>query len=292
MIGKELRIGRIMNGDPRRAVIVPMDHGFTLGQIGGLLNMPGIISAVCGGGADAVILHKGLVRREYVRLLDGAALIVHLSGSTSRGPDPDEKVLVGSVEEAVALGADAVSIHVNLGAAGESRMLAAAGMVGRDCVRFGIPLLIMCYPRGKGIDPSSPETVGHCVRVAEELGADMIKTNYTGDPVSFGAIVRASPVPVFVAGGEKSGDLESLSMIRDAVRVGGAGVCVGRNAFQRDNPREFIRALVDVVHRGIEPGTALAGKILPRDLHATLPRRKDARDRDRSRVAPVPCSGQ
>jgi fructose-bisphosphate aldolase/2-amino-3,7-dideoxy-D-threo-hept-6-ulosonate synthase len=118
----------------------------------------------------------------------------------------------------------------------------------------------MIYPRGKGIDPNSPQSVGHCVRVAEELGADLIKTNYTGDPVSFGKITKACSVPVFIAGGEKTGDLETLKIINDSVNAGGAGVCVGRNAFQRDDPRAFVRALCQVVHEGIEPEKALGKK--------------------------------
>jgi fructose-bisphosphate aldolase/2-amino-3,7-dideoxy-D-threo-hept-6-ulosonate synthase len=118
----------------------------------------------------------------------------------------------------------------------------------------------MIYPRGKGIDPVSPQSVGHCVRVAEELGADMIKTNYTGDPVTFGKIVHACSVPVFIAGGEKAGDLETLAAIRDSVQSGGAGVCVGRNAFQRDDTRSFVQALRKVVHEEMDPVKALGGR--------------------------------
>ena len=64
---------------------------------------------------------------------------------------------------------------------------------------------------------------------------------------------------MFIAGGEKAGDLETLGAIRDAVRAGGAGVCVGRNAFQRDNPRAFVEALCRVVHDEVEPDEALKG---------------------------------
>lgn len=257
MIGKEIRIERIMDRNTGRAVIVPMDHGFTLGQIEGLLNMTETISRVSEGGANAIVLHKGLVKRGHRRSGRDIGLIVHLSASTSLNPDPNDKVLVCSVEEAVRLGADGVSIHINLGAPNESKMLESAGHIVKDCNRWGMPLLIMIYPRGKGIDPVSPQSVGHCVRVAEELGADMIKTNYTGDPVSFGKIVKACSVPVFIAGGEKTGDLETLVAIRDSVRAGGAGVCVGRNAFQRDDPRAFVRALCQVVHQEEDPRTAL-----------------------------------
>lgn len=257
MIGKEIRIERIIDRNTKRSVIVPMDHGFSLGQIDGLLDMSRVISDVSEGGANAIILHKGLVKRGHRRSGKDIGLIIHLSGSTSLNPDPNDKVLVCTVEEAIALGADGVSIHVNLGAPNESKMLEAAGRIGKECTRWGMPLLVMIYPRGKGIDPVSPQSVGHCVRVAEEIGADMIKTNYTGDPVTFGKIAHACSVPVFIAGGEKTGDLETLTAIRDSVMVGGAGVCVGRNAFQRDDPKAFVHALRRVVHENIDPAKAL-----------------------------------
>lgn len=257
MIGKEIRLERIMDRNTGRAVVIPMDHGFTMGQIEGLCNMTETVNAVSEGGANAIVLHKGMVKGGHRKHGKDIGLIVHLSASTSMNPDPNDKVIVCTVEEAVALGADAVSIHINLGAPNESRMLESAGEVVRDCNRWGIPLLIMIYPRGKGIDPTSPQSIGHCVRVAEELGADLIKTNYTGDPETFRRITAACSVPVMIAGGEKGGDMETLTTIRDAIDAGAAGVCMGRNAFQRDDPARFIAAISRVVHGRASPAEAL-----------------------------------
>ena len=260
MIGKDIRIERIMDRNTGRAVIVPMDHGFSMGQIDGLLDMTKTITDVSDGGANAIVLHKGMVKRGHRRHGRDIGLIIHLSWSTSLNTDPNDKVIVCTVEEAVALGADAVSIHINLGAPNESRMLESAGLIVKDCNRWGMPLLVMIYPRGKGIDPYSPQAIGHCVRVAEELGADLIKTNYPGNPEAFRKIVNACSVPIFIAGGEKTGDLESLEIIRESVEVGGAGVCVGRNAFQRDDTTSFVKALCKVVHEKMDPAEALGAK--------------------------------
>ena len=260
MIGKEIRIERIMNRNTGRSVIVPMDHGFSMGQIEGLLDMTKVISDVSEGGANAIVLHKGLVKRGHRRKGRDIGLIIHLSGSTSLNPDPNDKVQVCTVEEAIALGADAVSIHINLGSPNESKMLEIGANVAKDCSRWGMPLLVMIYPRGKGIDAFSPQSVGHCVRVAEELGADLIKTNYPNDPEAFRKIVKACSVPVFIAGGEKTGDLDSLKIIRDSVQAGGAGVCVGRNAFQREDTKSFVQALCRVVHDNADPEKALGKK--------------------------------
>ncbi len=257
MIGKEIRLERIMDRNTGRAVIIPMDHGFTMGQIEGLRDMTRIVSEVSEAGANAIVLHKGMVKGGHRKRGKDIGLIVHLSASTSMNPDPNDKVLVCTVEEAIALGADAVSIHINLGAPNESRMIESAGAVVRDCNRWGVPLLIMIYPRGEGIDPRPLQSIGHCVRVAEELGADLIKTNYTGDPETFRQITEACSVPVMIAGGEKGGDLETLTTIHDAIAAGAAGVCMGRNAFQREDPGRFIGSICRVVHDGTDPAGAL-----------------------------------
>ncbi|HMK15547.1 MAG TPA: 2-amino-3,7-dideoxy-D-threo-hept-6-ulosonate synthase [Methanomicrobiales archaeon] len=257
MIGKEIRIERIINRNTGRAVIIPMDHGFSLGQIEGLTNMTNVITDVAKGGANAIILHKGMVKAGHRKHGRDIGLIVHLSGSTSMNPDPNDKRIVCTVEEAIALGADAVSIHVNLGAPNESRMIESAGEISKACTTWGMPLLIMIYPRGKNVDGSSPQAIGHCVRVAEELGADFIKTNYPGDPGSFRKIVEACSVPVMIAGGEKAGDRETLEIIRDSVKAGGAGVCMGRNAFQRKNTTKFVQAISRVVHKNLDPDEAM-----------------------------------
>jgi fructose-bisphosphate aldolase/2-amino-3,7-dideoxy-D-threo-hept-6-ulosonate synthase len=257
MIGKEIRIERIINRNTGRAVIIPMDHGFSLGQIEGLTNMTNVITDVAKGGANAIILHKGMVKAGHRKHGRDIGLIVHLSGSTSLNPDPNDKVIVCTVEEAITLGADAVSIHVNLGAPNESRMLESAGEISKACTKWGMPLLIMIYPRGKNVDGNSPQAIGHCVRVAEELGADFIKTNYPGSPEAFKKIVEACSVPVMIAGGEKAGDHETLQIIRDSVKAGGAGVCMGRNAFQRKNTTKFVQAITRVVQKNLYPDEAM-----------------------------------
>lgn len=254
MIGKQIRIERIMDRNTEKTVIIPMDHGMTLGQIDGLLQMPETIGAVSDGGANAIILHKGLVKTGHRRKGRDIGLIIHLSAGTSMNPDPNDKILICTVEEAISLGADAVSIHINLGAPQESRMLESAGQVVRDCNRWGIPLLAMVYPRGKDINPIDPRHVGHAVRVAEELGADLVKTNYTGDPESFKKIVKASSIPVLIAGGEKGADDDTYEIIHDAVHIAGcSGVCMGRNSFQRNNVAKFVSNISKVVHEGVKP---------------------------------------
>ena len=127
MIGKTIRLERIINRMTGRTVVVPMDHGFTMGPIKGLADVKDTIDKIVTGGANAILLHKGMVRPGHRGSGKDVGLIIHLSGSTVLGPDPDAKVQVCTVEEAIKLGADAVSIHVNLGAETEKEMLETFG---------------------------------------------------------------------------------------------------------------------------------------------------------------------
>ena len=251
--GTSIRMERIFNRNTKNTVIIPMDHGVTVGPIKGIKSVKAIADAVASGGADAAIVHKGAAvfgHRGYGRDL---GLIIHLSASTALGPDPNNKVLVATVEEALKIGADAVSIHVNVGAEDESNMLSTLGEISRHCQDWGMPLLVMMYPRGKKIkDEYAEEYIAHAARVGAELGADIIKTNYTGDPDSFSRVVESCPIPVVIAGGPRvDSELDLLSMVEGAISSGARGVAIGRNVFQHDDPELITRRICGVVHKGL-----------------------------------------
>ena len=155
-----------------------------------------------------------------------------------------------SVSDAVRLGADAVSVHVNVGAKQEARMLSILGKVACECDNYGIPLLAMMYPRGPNIkDSHGVDIVAHAARLGAELGADIIKTNYTGDIESFKKVVSSCPVPVIVAGGPKvDTSRDILQMVKDSINAGGAGLSIGRNVFQYEDPTKIIKAFSTIVH--------------------------------------------
>ncbi|KAF5086018.1 2-amino-3,7-dideoxy-D-threo-hept-6-ulosonate synthase [Methanospirillum sp. J.3.6.1-F.2.7.3] len=252
MRGKDIRLERIMNRNTRKTIIVPMDHGVTLGPIQGLVDLPDAVNSVAEGGANAVLGHVGLALHGHRQRGHDVGLILHLSASTAIGPDPNEKVLVNSVTNALKMGADAVSMHVNIGADSEAKMLTDLGKVAIECMEWGVPLLAMMYPRGRNIkDEHAVEHVCLAARVAAELGADLVKTNYTGDPDSFREVTRGCPVPVVVAGGSKTDDLTTLELIEGSMEGGAAGLSIGRNAFQHANPAAFVRACAKIVHDGL-----------------------------------------
>ena len=249
-IGKAIRLERIFNRNTGRTIVVPMDHGVTVGPIDGLVDMREAVGKVVDGGANAVIEHKGLVRCGHRAEGKDIGLIVHLSASTALSPFPNAKSLVASVEDAIRIGADAVSIHCNLGDETESAMLADFGKISSDAANWGIPLLAMVYARGPKIsDEYDPAVVAHCARVGTELGADVVKVPYTGEIDTFGKVCDACCVPVVIAGGPKLDSTEDfLQMVHDSLEAGGAGLSVGRNVFQHENPTRLVEALNMVVH--------------------------------------------
>ena len=258
-IGKRIRLERIVGRNSGRTVIVPMDHGVTTGPIYGLIDMKRAVNAIADGGANAVLVHKGIVIAGHRGYGKDIGLILHLSASTSLGPDPLNKVMVATVEEAIRLGADAVSTHVNVGAETEAEMLEALGETALVCEEWGMPLLAMMYPRGAKVkNEHDVAVVKHVARVGAELGADIIKTNYTGDPDTFREVINGCPVPVIIAGGPKANtDAEVLKMVEEAISVGTAGVSIGRNVFQHKNPTDMTIAITKVVHEGVTAKEAM-----------------------------------
>lgn len=250
LIGKSIRLERIMNRKDKRTVIVPMDHGVTVGPIKGLINLNEVVDKVAEGGANAVLGHRGLPMYGHRRYGRDIGLILHLSASSMLNPDPNNKVQVMMVEEALVMGADAVSVHINIGADNESEMLSTLGAVSKDCMRLGMPLVAMMYPRGRKVKSEHDlETVKLAARVGAELGADIVKTNYTGSVDSFKEVVRGCLAPVVVAGGprmETSKDV--LQLVWEAVQAGGAGASIGRNIFQAPDPTRMVRAISRIVH--------------------------------------------
>ncbi|MCL2295833.1 MAG: 2-amino-3,7-dideoxy-D-threo-hept-6-ulosonate synthase [Methanomassiliicoccaceae archaeon] len=253
MFGKNIRLERIIDRETGNAVIVPMDHGISVGPIPGIIDMKSTVNAVSQGGATAVLMQKGIIPYGHRTAGNDVGLILHLSASTNLGSSSDSKVLVSTVEEGLKFGADAVSIHVNLGAETEPQMLSDMGKVSRDCTEWGMPLLVMAYARGPSIkNQFDPEKVAHCARVAAELGADMIKVSYTGDIDSFKNVVKGALAPVLIAGGPKMGsDMDILNMVYDSIEAGGRGVSIGRNIFQHSNPRAMTEAISGIVLKGM-----------------------------------------
>lgn len=236
------RFDRLRN-DAGTILMVPMDHGISIGPVRGIASPEPTLDAVAGTATCATV-HKGLIPRVQA-YQDRMGVLMHLSASTDVAPDPHDKRIVGTVEEAVALGADGVSVHINLGATTEADQLEQVGKVTTDCNLNGVPCIAMIYPRGPDItDPFDPDLVAHAARLGAELGCDAVKVPYTGDPDSFRPVVEGAGVPVIVAGGPQRPDFDGfVDGLRGAAEAGAAGVSIGRNVFQHPDPRAAIEAI-------------------------------------------------
>ena len=260
-----LRMRRLFRQDDGRLLVVPLDHSVTDGPLRRDLNS--LLGELAGTGVDAVVLHKGSLRHVSHAWFGDMSLIVHMSVSTRHAPDPDAKYLVAHVEEALRLGADAVSVHVNLGSPQEARQIADMAAVAGECDRWNVPLLAMVYARGPQISNSrAPELVAHAATLAADLGADIVKTDYAGSPDQMADVVRGCPIPLIVAGGPRTADTETvLAYVSDALRGGAAGVAMGRNVFQADRPGWMAATVARLVHEsrhvpardGVDIGLAL-----------------------------------
>ncbi|PIP42595.1 MAG: fructose-bisphosphate aldolase [Desulfobacterales bacterium CG23_combo_of_CG06-09_8_20_14_all_51_8] len=257
--GKAVRMERIVDRKTGKTVIVPMDHGVTVGPIKGLVDMSKAVNQVAEGGANAVIGHLGLPKHGHRSYGRDIGLILHLSAASMLSPKPNRKVLVNTVENALRVGADGVSIHINVGDEYEAEMLRDFGKVAVDCNYWGMPLIAMMYPRGPLIeDEKDVKAVKLAARMGAELGADYVKTVYTGDPESFAEVVEGCPAPILIAGGGKLSDAEMFKVIEGAMKAGAKGLSIGRNAFQHKNPTLFVRAACAIVHENKSAEEAMA----------------------------------
>jgi fructose-bisphosphate aldolase/2-amino-3,7-dideoxy-D-threo-hept-6-ulosonate synthase len=255
VIGRQIRLSRILNDG--KMFCIPMDHGITNGPIPGLEDVYEFLYRCENSGVTSVIINKGIIKS--LPRPPKLGIIAHLSASTSLGLSPNKKVQMGGVEDAIRLGADGISVHINIGAKEEPEMLQKLGIISDECNEWNIPLIAMMYPRGENIkNPYDVEIVSHVARIGAEAGADIVKTVYTGDRDSFKMVVRTCPVPVVIAGGPKANtDEDILEMCDGAMQAGAIGVTFGRNIFQHKNPPNILNALSRIIFNNEKPREAL-----------------------------------
>ncbi len=246
MYGKQLRLKRIFPGD-RRLFSVPLDHSVSMGPIDGLEETPALVAELVRAGVDLVIVTKGAVRGLVPVLTPRTLLGIHMSASTSLNPNSNRKVLAGTAEEAIALGADLLSVQVNFGIPEEGEMLRDLGIAADQCRAVGLPLLCMAYV--KKANGGTPDELRHACRAAADLGADIVKTSYPGSLEEYRRLVRTTPAPLLLGGGNRLDDDQAfLALVRETVTAGAAGICIGRNLFQRRPVETFAKQVAAILH--------------------------------------------
>jgi DhnA family fructose-bisphosphate aldolase class Ia len=252
--GKAIRLNRILRGANRKALVVAFDHALVLGPIAGTENPAEQIMRFVNGGADAVLLNLGLLRDSIASLTSNLSpgIIARIDWTTlwgAPGQSDDGELrscLLARPEDALRQGADAVLTYLIVGTSDtdfEAKEVARNADVARECERLGIPLIVETLARGKNVaNPADPKWLNLHTRMAAELGADMVKTDYAGDSATMRRVVDACSVPILVLGGSRySSDEEALDVVRGAAAAGAAGVFFGRNVFQADDMPSFLR---------------------------------------------------
>lgn len=255
---KERRMRRIF-GDDGKTLIVALDHALSMGTIPGLENPGGVIEQVLEGGADAIMTTYGVASR-FAAAIGGAGLILRVDGGVSTlSREKSGLSLLYSARDALRLGADGVACMGFPGSQLEAQTLSSLANLVAQCREWALPVLAEMLPGGFE-DPARWWTAGNIAfacRLGAELGADVIKTRYTGDPESFRRVVEATYVPIVVLGGVKTNAVEDLLyMVYGAMQAGAQGAVIGRNIYQHPEPKKVTAALAAIVHRGATPQEA------------------------------------
>jgi class I fructose-bisphosphate aldolase len=260
--GKKIRLNRVLGGAKHRALVVAFDHALVLGPIPGTEDPLGKIRQFAQANVDALLLNLGLIRQFANSTAPGPipALIARLDWTTvwsavgQNGSGALHSSLLARPEEALRHGADAVLTYLVVGTGDadfEMKEISRNAEVARECERVGIPLIVESLARGKDVqNPGDPKWLNLHTRMAAELGADAVKTDYSGDTASMRSVVEKCTIPILVLGGSRHAtDKRALDVVREVAASGAAGVFFGRNVFQADNISTFLeqaRAALDV----------------------------------------------
>lgn len=262
-VGKTIRLNRILRGPGHGSLVVAFDHALVLGPIRGTENPVQQIRRFTDAGVDGILLNLGLLSHCSEALTPGKTpgIIARIDWTTvwnslSEGPGGVlRSCMLARPEEALCQGADAVLTYMVVGTGDadfETKEVERNARVARECEQLGIPLIVETLARGKGVDnPGDPKWLKLHTRMAAELGADVIKTDYAGNVAGMRSVVEECPIPILVLGGSQN--TAALDVVRGVVAAGAAGVFFGRNVFQAENMPEFLRQARAVLDH-VDPG--------------------------------------
>jgi DhnA family fructose-bisphosphate aldolase class Ia len=260
---KRLRLNRIFHGRSHGVLVVAFDHPLVLGPIPGTEDPSGQIRRFVRAGCDGILLSLGILRHCADSLLAPAmpGIITRIDWSSVWGAP--ETIAAGQArsrllarpEEAMRQGADAVITYLVVGTGDsefEAQEIARTAQVARECESLGMPLIVESLARGPKVrDYRDPEWLKRHTRLAAELGADVVKTDYAGNVPAMSAVVKDCPIPILVLGGSRTGsDDDALQTVREIGQSGAAGVLFGRNVFQSANIEKFLASACSALDGG------------------------------------------
>ncbi|MCX5687294.1 MAG: 3-hydroxy-5-phosphonooxypentane-2,4-dione thiolase [Candidatus Omnitrophica bacterium] len=244
--GMKNRISQIIKPKTGKTVMLAVDHGYFLGPTTGLDEEPRKIIAELLPYADSLMLTRGMLRTSVDSKIS-IPIVLRVSGGNSIiGDDLSNETITVSVKDAVRLNVSAVALSIYVGGKYEHQTLKNLATMINECEEYGIPVLAVTAV-GKEMARDAKYLSLAC-RIAAELGAHMVKTYYCED---FEKVIKSCPVPVVIAGGKKIPEKDALELAYNAVRDGAAGVDMGRNIFQSQDPVGMIKAVRSIVHENV-----------------------------------------
>lgn len=256
MLGKEVRMSRLVNPKSNKMMAITVDHATSRGiaPLTGLHHVQDTIDKIILGRPDAMTLTKGIAEHCMWNHAGEVAMLMKISNYSPVAPTKD--TIFGTVDEAIRMGADAVSMGCMTLGDFQGEQFEAIGRVSEECMRKGMPLIGHVYPKGESVKPEDRtawENIAYCVRSACELGMDIIKTTYTGDPDSMAKVVATVPSTfrIVIQGGDACKTLDDyLQMTREAMDCGVGGVTMGRFVWDYKDVTGLVIALRYIIHEG------------------------------------------
>lgn len=259
-LGKEIRLKRLLNKKSGRLLAITMDHPITRGVLPGIGPINEVMGKVVAGKPDAITMHKGIIEKSFAHYADTDVSIIMKATSYAIPYHEAFDTPVADVDEAIRVGADAISVGCILGGPEQAKQLTFLGQITKAAGSAGLPVVAHIYPKGPMVEnPFDAKHLAYCVRAGAELGVDIIKTLWSGSADTFKEVVASCPAKVALAGGDMGNDLVSfLTNTRKALDVGVGGVTYGRFVWQHDNPTAVIRALDAMINDDSSVDEAIA----------------------------------
>ena len=246
MIGKQRRLDRLFIGEQKRCLLSPLDHGGWLGPVKGIDRPREIVQAVIAGGANALLISPGFYRAVAAVVPPSVAIALRISLTAGLSEQGFQETPIATLETALSMDADAIAVSVFFGRSGDIEIYRWLAEMNDAARRYDMPVVAEMMPPGDRYYDA--DAIAHAARIGMEIGADVIKTNYSGDVDSFSQIVAATPVPIIVAGGPSKGEDDSTAnMVKEVVAAGAAGVAIGRRVWQANDPQ----AVTAQIHKAL-----------------------------------------
>lgn len=251
--GMMLRKNALFDKRDGRSVVIAMDHAAIAGPIPGIEDPAQLVRSCVDQNVDGILTTKGFVDNSLGSWDRRTSLVLRITGGFTVLGGKFEEEMVIEPETAVAYGAACAAITVKFGHEYEGKFIKQASLAIDRCHALGLPVMLEAMAKGtrggQKIASNDPEAIMMVARMAAEIGADVVKTYYTGSVESFSKVVRGCPVPIVILGGAKTDSIRQVFQdIHDSLVAGGRGIAVGRNIWEHPNLERMLQAVNGLVH--------------------------------------------